>query len=92
VHSYETYQNYNFPFCKRKHLIECDSNGSKSSYRPVLHSYTWIPYSSFPCVCSELSDARVINADGRLFLVIINSICPVQYHAHVTHHTNQTNA
>jgi hypothetical protein len=40
----------------------------------------------------ELSDARVINADGRLFLVIINSICPVPYHAHVTHHTNQTKA
>jgi hypothetical protein len=42
VPSYETQSYCNSPFVKESR----DSNGSKSSYGPVLHSYIWTPYST----------------------------------------------
>jgi hypothetical protein len=42
VPSYETQSYYNSPFVTES----SDSNGSKSSYGPVLHSYIWTPYST----------------------------------------------
>jgi hypothetical protein len=32
-------------FVNENMCIEGDSNGSKSSYGPVIHSHIWIPYS-----------------------------------------------
>jgi hypothetical protein len=49
VPPYETKSYYNLPFCKRNHLYRSDSNGSKSSYGPVLHSYIWLPHISIYC-------------------------------------------
>jgi hypothetical protein len=44
VSSYGTWSYYKSPFCKNNIYIECDSNGSKSSYGHVLHSYIWMAY------------------------------------------------